>query len=115
MALPEQQPEIPPDQQVIEVPDQPEIPAAVEAAGVHSAQPTMQPVQGDDNQPIAQPVPAPAPSGPSIKIPATGEQQLEALSKGSINDSKTWFGVYWLYKIRKAVKDGLQVIFGGGK
>lgn len=116
MALPEQQPEIPLDQQVVDIPDQPEIPDVVEQAGVVQAQPTMQPVVGDNNQPVAQPVPAPpAPTGPSITIPASGEEQLERLSKGSINDSKTWFGVYWLYKIRRALKEGLGIIFGGPK
>lgn len=116
MALPEQQPEIPIDQQVVDIPDQPEIPAAMEQAGVQQAPAQVQPVEDDAGQTIAQPVPAPpAPTGPSITIPATGEEQLKAYSKGSINDSNTWQGVYWLYKIKRAIKEGVQIIFGGGK
>lgn len=116
MSLPEQQPEIPLDQQVVDIPDQPEIPAAVEQAGVQVSIPQVIAVQDDAGQTIAQPVPAPpAPTGPSITIPASGEEQLKELSKGPIGDSITWKGVFWLYKLRRAIKDGVQVIFGGGK
>lgn len=112
MALPEQQPEAPIDQQVVEIPDAPEIPAHVEQGGVQSTPSQAQPVQDDNGATIAQPVPVPAPQGKTVTIPATSTEELETLSKGSITDAKTWFGVYWIFKIRKALKDGIQVIFG---
>lgn len=113
MALPEQQPEIPPDQQVTEIPQNPEIPPAVEQAGVQQAQPTMQPIQAGSSQQIAQPVPQPAQSGQSVTVPAASQQQLAQMAKGNVKNSQTWFGVFWLRKIKKAVEDGITVLFGG--
>jgi hypothetical protein len=110
MAIAEQQPEIPPDQQTAEIPTVPEIPPAVERAGVKSLASTPQPVQGDQNQPTAHAVPAP--TGPSVTIPAQSQVSLTQMAKGSAGDSQTWFGVFWLRKIKKAIKDGLAVLFG---
>lgn len=112
MAIPEQQPEVPPDQQVTEIPTQPEIPAAVEqATGVSAVPSTPQPLQGDNNQPLATPVPPP-PAGNSIKIPVASQEVLAQMAKGDAANSQTWFGVFWLKKIKKAIKDGLSVLFG---
>lgn len=111
MAIPEQQPPI--DQQIVEIPQAPEIPPAVEQAGVSAPPTQVQPVQDDNGQTIAQPVPTPpAPSGPTVTIPASSQTVLQQLSKGNIANSQTWFGVFWVKKIKKAIKDGISVVFG---
>jgi len=112
MALPEAAPEIPPDQGVTEV-REPELPPAVQDAGVQQAPSQVQPVQGDGGQQIVQPVPAPAGGTPSITVPAQNQEALTQIAKGKADDSRTWFGVFWLFKIKKALKDGIQVLFGG--
>lgn len=114
MALPESSPAVPPDQQVVEIPEAPEIPAAVEAAGVASVPSQVQPVHDDSGKPITQPVPAPS-SGPSITIPALSQDALAQMAKGNAANSQTWFGVFWLKKIKKALQQGLSVLFGGGQ
>lgn len=112
MALPETVPEVPLDQQIQEVPAQPEIPTAVEqATGVQAVPSSPQPLQGDNKQPIATPVPAPPAEG-SIKIPVADQEVLVQMAKGRADDSQTWFGVFWLRKIKKAIRDGLSVLFG---
>lgn len=112
MALPETAPTLPPDQQVQEIPDTPEIPAHVEqATGVSPVPSTPRPVQGDDQQ-VVQPIPAPKSTKPSITIPATSQANLQQMAKGNIVNSQTWFGVFWLKKIEKALRDGLEVLFG---
>jgi len=112
MALPEQQPEVPLDQQVQEIPDVPEIPAHVEqATGVSSIPSTPQPVQGD-NQQTVQPIPAPKSTKPSVTIPAISQAMLQQMARGNATDSQSWFGVFWLKKIKKALKEGLEVLFG---
>jgi len=112
MALPEAAPIAPPDQQVQEIPTVPEVPAAVEqATGVQAVPSTPQPLQDSSGATVAQPVPAP-PSGPSITIPAANAQVLTQMAKGNAANSQTWFGVFWLKKIKKAIKDGLAVLFG---
>lgn len=112
MAIPEQHPEIPPDQQVTEIPEAPEIPAHVEqATGVSSVPTQPRPLQDDTGAVVAQPVPPP-PSGPSVTIPAQSQAVLAQMAKGNASSSQTWFGVFWLKKIKKALKEGLAVLFG---
>lgn len=115
MALPEQQPEVPVDQQVVEIPQAPEIPPAVEQAGVQTTPSQVQPVQDDNGKTIAQPVPAPpAPDGPTVTVPAPDQTVLKQMTKGNISNSQTWFGVFWIKKIKMAIKDGISVVFKKG-
>ena len=111
MAIPEQQPA--PDAQVREIPEQAEIPVQVEqATGVHSIPVAPQPVINGAAT-LAQPVPAPKSNKKTVTIPARSQEDLLQMSKGKAEDSQTWFGVFWLYKIKKALKNGLDVLFGG--
>ena len=48
----------------------------------------------------------------TITIPAS-PQQLEDWSKGSPEDSITWFAFYWIRMIKKAFFYGWRVITGG--
>lgn len=111
MAIPEQ--DIPVDQQVAEIPQSPEISPQMEQAGVSVAPVQVQPVQ-NNGQVIASPVPpVQSSSGPSITVPAQSHEQLVSLSKGPVNQAKTWRGVFWLYQIKRAIVHGISVIFGG--
>ena len=93
-----------------------EIPRAVEQGiGVKPTPAQPQQVKSSSGQVIAQPVPVPPGNQPSVSIPATNTQQLDDYSKGSVSDSKTWFGVYWLRIVKKAFKSGFSVIFGQQK
>lgn len=116
MAIAEQQPEIPPDQKIQEIPDVPEMPPHIEEGGVKPVPVNAQPLKDDRGTTVVQPVPVPQnPSGPSITIPAQSQTSLTQMAKGDAANSQTWFGVYWLYKIKKALKDGLHIVFGGEK
>ncbi len=111
MTIAESQPPI--DASVVEIPDQPEIPSNIETAtGVTSVPTTPAPIQGPADQPVVQSVPAPAQNTPQVKIPAVDEKQLEEYSRGNKTDAKTWFGVFWIRKIKQAIGGGLSVIFG---
>jgi hypothetical protein len=88
-----------------------EIPAAVEQ-GIRTTPTTPAPVQGDNNQTIAQPVPAPSGDTSSITIPAQSQAQLTQMAQGAADDSQTWFGVFWLFKLKRALRNGMQVLFG---
>jgi hypothetical protein len=68
-------------------------------------------VQISDAQQV-QITPVPAPSNvQSITLPAD-PTVLTQQSKGSTDDSSTWFAVYWLRIMKKAVKKGFQVLVG---
>ena len=56
-------------------------------------------------------VSSPATKKVSIQLP-TNEETLETMSKGDVEDSSTWSGVYWLRMIKKAVRHGWSVIRG---
>lgn len=105
-------PEVKPEAPVQQVPET-VIPREVEqGTGVQNVQQQPQQLVADDGQVTAQPVPPPVSDQPQIKIPAQSQQQLADLSKGSINDSGTWFGVYWLRRVKVALQNGMQAIFG---
>lgn len=111
MTFPEQQPPI--DAPVQEIPDQAEIPAHIEAATGVSAVPVVpQPIKSIGSQPKIQTVPAQATNKPQVQIPALNQGQLEGYLRARDSESKKWFGVFWLRKIKKAIDEGLSVIFG---
>jgi len=114
MAGPEYQPTSPqPEAPVQQVPEQAEIPREVEqATGAQVIPHQPDPLQ-QNGQTVAQPaVPAQDPSGPSITIPAHNEEELNKMAHGKPEDSKTWFGVYWLYRLKKALHSGAKAVFG---
>ena len=113
MSAPEIEPRSPLPETVREVPE--EIPRTVEQ-GIGVKPTPVQPQQVKSNgQVIAQPVPVPASNKPTVSVPAVSQQQLDDYSKGSIVDSKTWFGVYWMRVVKKALQSGFSVIFGSQK
>jgi len=57
-------------------------------------------------------VQAPMPPKPAVtNIPADNQSELEKLSKGNVDEASTWFGVFWLRRVKKALLDGIHVIF----
>ncbi len=101
---------VPDTQSVVqEIPDTPEIPSHLEQGGVAVTQTqfTAQ-VTDDQGQPMIQ---APSTSNIKIQIPAD-PQTLEGWSKGSITESITWYAVFWLRLIKKAVLKGWHIIVG---
>ncbi|OGM26779.1 hypothetical protein A3A76_00785 [Candidatus Woesebacteria bacterium RIFCSPLOWO2_01_FULL_39_23] len=49
----------------------------------------------------------------TIQIPAS-QTQLTAWTKGSADDALTWFAVFWIRLIQKAVHFGWRMIKSGG-
>ena len=102
------------EQQVTERADAnaPEIPERIEkATGVVPVQTQLQPkqiVKDDRGQPLIQ---TPQDQKVVIEVPASTEV-LTDFAKGSTENSKTWFGAYWLRIIKKALHFGWQVITG---
>jgi hypothetical protein len=96
---------------VKEVPETPEIPSHLEQQGVavRPAQVTAQ--VSDQGKPLMQ---SPATQIVTITIPTT-QQQLADWSKGSPGDSLTWFALYWLRMVKKAVHFGWKIISQGGQ
>ncbi len=115
MALPETSPAIPPDKQVAEVPQVPEVPATVQNAGVQVIPAVPKPLVNSSGASLAKPIPLPSDDANSLNVPVADQEALTQMAKGNPSDSKTWFGVYWLRKIKKALHDGFQILFGGGK
>ena len=93
----------------------PEIPERIEkTTGVTPVQTQLKPkqiVRDDRGKPLIQ---SPQAQTVTIQIPI-GTQTLSGYAKGSADDSITWFGVYWLRLIKKALHFGWQVIFVRGK
>ncbi len=88
-----------------------EVPPEVERAGAQAVptQFTAQ-VTDDAGQQLIQ---APATQVITIQIPAA-QSQLEDWSHGSPADSLTWFALFWLRMIKKALHFGWRIITGGG-
>lgn len=95
-----------------EVPETPEVPQALQEQGV-TATPTQitAQVSDDTGAPMMQ---TPMTKVITITIPTT-QQQLADWSKGSPSDSLTWFAMFWLRMIRKAIHYGWRVITKGGQ
>ena len=49
-----------------------------------------------------------------INVPTSDEEELEKMSKGNPSESKTWFGVYWIRKIKKALLNKVNIVFRRG-
>lgn len=107
-----EKPQVQPQEGVVkEIPETPEVPSHLEQQGV-----TVRPVQvtakvSDQGKPLIQ---SPATQVVTITIPTT-QQQLADWSKGSPSDSLTWFAMFWLRMIKKAIRYGWKIITQGGQ
>jgi hypothetical protein len=92
------------------IPDELYIPEEVEAKEGYKATRTQftAKIKADDGTHL---VSSPATKKVSIQLP-TDEETLETMSKGDIEDSSTWSGVYWLRMVKKAVSHGWSIIRG---
>lgn len=97
---------------ITQTPEVVEIPPELEKAGVvpHPTSFTAK-VTDDKGTNLVQP----QGSGVgTITIPSD-QQTLAAASKGSITDSITWFALFWLRMIKKALHFGWRVLVGEKK
>ena len=103
----ERKPTIP--EGVTEVPTAPEIPEHVEKAGVKTRkqQVTAQ-VTDDSGKPLTK---SPVTDDTAVTIP-TDIATLDIWSKGTIGNSITWLGVFWLRMVKKAKALGKSVKIG---
>ncbi len=91
----------------------PEIPVEVENKSVVTPTPSVFKAKITDDK--GRPLVAPTGTKPvMVQIPAE-QTRLTTLSKGSISDSLTWFGAFWVRIFKKAIHFGWQVIIGGNK
>ncbi len=92
------------------IPDELYIPEEVEAKEGVKATKTLftAKIKADDGTHL---VSSPATKKVSIQLP-TDEETLEVMSKGDVEDSLTWSGVYWLRMLKKAARQGWNVIRG---
>jgi hypothetical protein len=96
---------------VEEIPEQfPEIPEDVEAKESPQATKTKfdANVEDDNGRPILE---TPETREVTITIP-TEMEKIEQLSKGSTDDSITWWAKFYVRSVAIALKKGWQVIFG---
>jgi hypothetical protein len=106
-----EKPQVQPQESVVkEIPETPEIPSHLEdQVTTHPTQITVQ--VSDQGKPLMQ---TPATQVVTITIPTT-QQQLADWSKGSPSDSLTWFALFWLRMVKKALRFGWRVITKGGQ
>ena len=99
-------------EEVTFIPETPEIPDYIEKAGV-STTPSQVTAQVADNngQNMLQ---TSANQTITITLPASKER-LEVLAKGKITDALTWFALFWLRILKKAMHFGWRVIAGAPK
>jgi hypothetical protein len=65
-------------------------------------------VKSDKGQPLIQ---TPQTQATTIHIPAD-PAHLTTLAKGSVNDSLTWLGAFWMRMIKKAIHFSWQILVG---
>lgn len=65
-------------------------------------------VKSDQGKPLIQ---TPQTQAVTIQLPVH-PAQLTTLSQGSVSDSPTWLGAYWLRMIKKALHFGWQILVG---
>lgn len=98
------------EQVVQETPEQVEISPEVERGGYAQQVPTQVTAQvtDDQGQPLIQ---TPQTQQVTVTIPAE-EKRLEELSKGSPDESLTWWARFWVRYIKKALHFGWRIITG---
>lgn len=109
---PEAEPKVMPEAapQVVERPQDIEIPAHIEKGGVKSVPSQFTQTVTDDSG--KQPTQSPATQTVTIQIPAT-QQQLTVMAKGPADDASTWFAKFWIRMRQKATKLGWKIIGKG--
>ena len=110
MTTPEQEKPVKVPPEIQEIPTSPEIPPEIERGGVNKQQDdfTAQ-VRDDSGQQLIQ---TPKTKAVTVQIPAT-QAQLDNWTKGPIEDALTWFAVFWVRIIKKAIHFGWRMISGG--
>ena len=98
---------------VKEIPQAPEIPPHIEKAGVQAVSPQTAQVVTDDSGNIVVEDPLEKTDTVVVSVPKSREE-LEALSKGPVENSITWYALAWLRAIKKALHFGWKLVFGGG-
>jgi hypothetical protein len=110
MTTPEQEKPVKIPSEIQEIPTTPEIPPEIErGAGVSKPQDdfTAQ-VSDDSGKPLIQ---TPQTQTVTVQIPAT-QTQLDTWAKGPIENAITWFAVFWIRIIKKALHFGWRMISG---
>jgi hypothetical protein len=86
-----------------------EVPPEVERVGVKPTQTQFKAqVTDDKGQPLIQ---TPQTQTVTVKIPAT-QTQLDTWAKGPAENALTWFAVFWIRIIKKALHFGWKMISG---
>lgn len=111
MASPEVLPQVPAPEQAPQAEAPVEAPIAVEQPSqVQPAQPPQQPQEQSAPSSVQS---VPQDDTNTLVVPLKNNEELEALSHGDAADANTWRGVFWIYKIKKALHAGLRAVFGG--
>lgn len=100
-----------PEPQIVERKEEFVVPETLQqATGVQVVQKNFKAqVRDDHGQPLIQTPPAQV-----IEIaPPADSETLEDWSKGSIDSSQTWLGVFWGRIIKKAIHFGWKIVGGG--
>jgi hypothetical protein len=109
MTTPEQEKPVKAPPEVQEIPTTVEVPPEIERAGVAKRQDdfTAQ-VSDDSGKPLIQ---TPKTQVVTVQVPAI-QAQLDTWSKGPIENALTWFAVFWIRIIKKAIHFGWRMISG---
>ena len=110
MTTPEQEKQIQIPQEIQEIPETPEIPPEIEKGGVQKKQDDFSAqVTDDKGKPLIQ---TPQTQSVTVQIPAK-QSDLDSWAKGSPENALTWFAVFWIRIIKKALHFGWRMIKGG--
>lgn len=104
---PESQPRANTSEAVSEHPETVAIPECIERSGVRQTPVNFTASVQDDSG--RQLINAPQAQNITIQIPAN-QTQLETWAKGSSENSLTWYGLFWLRLIKKAILYGWNVV-----
>jgi hypothetical protein len=100
---------------VTEISAEPEMEVPSEMVQSGAMQPTKtvfdDQVVGDDGEPL---ISTPETKEITIEVPKT-QAELEEMSKGSPDDSSTWFAVSWIRRIKQAFNEKIKVVLGVNK
>src|SRR4030042_3062462 len=95
--------------EIQEIPDTPEILPEIEKGGVIKKQDDFSAqVTDDKGRPLIQ---TPQTQSVTVQIPAN-QSQLDTWAKGSPDNALTWFAVFWIRIIKKALHFGWRMIQG---
>ncbi len=99
-------------------PEQFIVPETAQQLGVTAPAHNPQPLHGDNNQVLVQPIPT-TPTVPAniFTVPSgmTGAhdmKELEKLAHGPDELARTWYDMQWLREAKRKLMKGIQIIFG---